>query len=323
LNPGRITKDENRRSAQSIIDLLNAIRPDLLQKPVGLPRSGEVQLFLQRDVPKEERLSSALGRLDGLGWSCGTAKRLYLTHRAIARDLDYSDLLDAYRKANRLEGLHDGTDPFARHILDVETLCAAFVSEDPALLAELLATRKVKITRHEDKSRISRALQSMATSRTTMTIGAAFDYAHKSGLLIKTAEISARERSIMAKDLDSRAQLRADHARTVLALPYTQAIAYALYKNGQTPLATQHGVKGAEFDDVVVVIDDKAWTMYSMDEMLTDPSGTKDRILRTKNLFYVSCSRARDRLAVVFLNNLSPAAEHTARIWFAGGTVHP
>ncbi|WP_433496819.1 UvrD-helicase domain-containing protein [Sphaerimonospora sp. CA-214678] len=319
----RITKDENRRSAQSIIDVLNAVRPDLVQKPIGLPRSGEVRLFLQRDVPKEARLSSALGRLDGLGWPRESSKQLFLTHRAIARDLDYPDLLDAYRKANRLDSLHDGTDPFACHMLDIEALCTAFDSEDPTLLAGLLATKKIKITKHEDKGRISRALQSMVASRATMTVGAVFDQAQELGLLNKSAEIKARERSIMAKDLDSRAQRRVDLARTVLALPYVQAIAYGLYMNGQTPLATQHGVKGAEFDDVVVVIDDKAWTMYSMNEMLADPFGTKDRIHRTRSLFYVSCSRARNRLAVVFLSDLSPAAEHTARTWFAGGTVHP
>ncbi len=142
------------------------------------------------------------------------------------------------------------------------------------------------------------------------------------GLLSKPAEVTSRERSITAEGLDDRGRRKAEHARTVLALPYTQAIAYRLFKEGQTPLATQHGVKGTEFDDVVVVIDDKAWTMYNANEMLIDPSGNKDRIVRTKNLFYVSCSRARNRLAVVFLSELSPQAEHTARRWFASGKVH-
>lgn len=322
-NLERITKDENRRSAQAIINVLNAIRPELLQKPVGLPVLGEVHLFLQQAVSKDERLSSALDQLDQLGWSRETAKRLFLTHRAIARDMDYSDLHEAYRKAKRVESLHDGTDPFASHILDIEALCEAFESEDHALLVGMLAAKKIKITKHEDKGGISQALRGILASRATMAIGAVFDRAQETGLLIKSAEINARERSTTEKGLDERAQRKAEHTRTVLALPYSQAIAYNLYMNGQTPLATQHGVKGAEFDDVVVVIDDKAWTMYSMDEMLADPSGTKDRIPRTKNLFYVSCSRARNRLAVVFLNNLSPAAEHTARAWFVGGTVHP
>ncbi|WP_433433120.1 UvrD-helicase domain-containing protein [Nonomuraea sp. CA-141351] len=319
----RITKDENRRSAQSIINVLNAMRPELPQKPVGPPRNGETQLFLQRDVPKEKRLESALTRLDDLGWTSATAKRLYLTHRAIARDLDYSDLNEAYRKAGRQDALHDATDLLIRHALDIEAFCTAFESEDHALLATLLTSRNVKITKHADKGRISDALQRVVTSRATMTIGAVFDHVHESGLLLKPAEVSARERSIMAKDLDKRAQRRADLARAVLACPYKQAMAYGLYKNEETPLATQHGVKGAEFDDVVAVIDDKAWTMYSMNEMLTDPSGVKDRIVRTKNLFYVSCSRARNRLAVVLLSDLSPTAEHTARTWFAGGMIHP
>lgn len=143
------------------------MRPELVQKPVGLLRLGEVHLFLQRAVPKEERLSSALDRLSELGWSRETAKRLFLTYRAIARDLDYSDLHEVYRKANRAESLHDGTDPFASHILDIEALCEAFESKDHALLVGLLAAKKVKITRHADKGRILRELRRMVDSRTT------------------------------------------------------------------------------------------------------------------------------------------------------------
>lgn len=319
----RITKRENRRSAQAIINVLNAMRPELPQQPVGAPREGQVQLFLQRDVPKEKRLKAALTQLDDLGWTSTTAKRLYLTHRAIARDLDYSDLNEAYRKAGRQDALHDATDLLIRHTLDIEALCSAFELEDHALVASLLAARSVKITRHADKGKISRALQTVAASRASMTIGAVFDLVHESGLLPKSTEISAREQSIQATDLDDRAQRRADLTSAVRGCSYRQAMAFSLYKNEQTPLATQHGVKGAEFEDVVVVIDDKAWTMYSLNEMLTDPSGTKDRIVRTKNLFYVSCSRARNRLAVVLLSDLSSAAENTARTWFARGIVHP
>lgn len=319
----RITKDENRRSAQTIIGLLNAIRPDLIQKPVGAHRQGEVHLFLQREVLKQERLESALTQLEELGWSRMTAKRLVLTHRLIAQDLDYSDLLDAYRKANRVDSLQDGTDPFATHILDIEALCQALSADEHARLLELLAPKGVTITRHRDKRRISQALQTVADRRATLTIGEVFALAQEVGLLSKPAEVTLRERSITAEGLDDRGRRKAEHARTVLALPYAQAIAYRLFKEGQTPLATQHGVKGTEFDDVVVVIDDKAWTMYNANEMLSHPTGNKSRIVRTKNLFYVSCSRARNRLAVVFLSDLSPQAEHTARRWFASGKVHP
>lgn len=318
----RITKDENRRSSQPVIDVLNAIRPSLKQWPAGVPRDGEVHLFLQRQVPKERRLDSALDKLEALGWSRETAKRLYLTHRLIARDLDYSNLQEAYRKAKRTESLQDGTDPLARQILDIELLCTAFETRDHRTLASLLSAKSTRITKHQDKERISQALEQVTTSRITMPIGEVFDQAHENGLLRKSRELIARERLISATSLDTRTQRKADLARTVLALPYSEAVAYSMFKTEQTPLATQHGVKGAEFDDVIVVIDDKAWTMYSMDELLADPFGNTDRIIRTKKLFYVSCSRARNRLAVVFLSDLSPEAERTAQEWFKVGKVY-
>jgi DNA helicase-2/ATP-dependent DNA helicase PcrA len=234
----------------------------------------------------------------------------------------YPDLLDAFRTARRLDSLHDGTDPLVSHILDIEALCTAFEANDHALLVRLLSAGSVNITRHRDKGRIARALNNLTATRHTMTVSAVFDHVQESGLLAKSAEIRARERSLTAKNLEECAQRRADLTRSVLALPYSQGMAFSLYENGETPLATQHGVKGAEFDDVVVVIDDKARTLYSVNEMLADPAGKKDRIHRTKNLFYVSCSRARNRLAVVFLSDVSPAAETTARAWFSGGTIH-
>lgn len=71
-----------------------------------------------------------------------------------------------------------------------------------------------------------------------------------------------------------------------------------------------------------MIIDDASWTMYNMGKMLTGQDIEK-RLERSRNLFYVSCSRARRGLAVVFLTDLPDEALPVARDWFAAGTVHP
>lgn len=58
--------------------------------------------------------------------------------------------------------------------------------------------------------------------------------------------------------------------------------------------------------------------MYSISKMLAG-TDSADRSQRSRNLFYVSCSRAQHGLAVVFLDDLPEEAEATARAWFASG----
>lgn len=54
-------------------------------------------------------------------------------------------------------------------------------------------------------------------------------------------------------------------------MPTNEIESFVEFINGNTPLSTQHGVKGEEYKDVVVVFDDTdaAWTTYSFTKMLT------------------------------------------------------
>jgi len=97
-----------------------------------------------------------------------------------------------------------------------------------------------------------------------------------------------------------------------LDCPFEQVLRYCTYLDTQSPYSTQHGVKGAEFTRVLVVLDDELgrFSQYSYDTLfgLKEPSKPKteagaqkdDIVTRTRRLFYVCCSRARTDLAVVF-----------------------
>ncbi|MBF0186184.1 MAG: ATP-dependent helicase [Magnetococcales bacterium] len=100
-----------------------------------------------------------------------------------------------------------------------------------------------------------------------------------------------------------------------LNCPASQMWHYRRYLEGESPFSTQHGVKGAEFNRVLVVLDDEEGkhSLYSFDRYLgiaepssTDLKNTKEgkenSIDRTRRLFYVCCSRARKDLAVVLFS---------------------
>jgi DNA helicase II / ATP-dependent DNA helicase PcrA len=96
------------------------------------------------------------------------------------------------------------------------------------------------------------------------------------------------------------------------ACPAKQMWNYENYVLRQSPFDTHQGVKGAEFDRVLVVLDDEEakYGLFSYGKLLgvTPLSATdqenidegKESVLdRTTRLFYVCCSRAVGDLAVV------------------------
>jgi len=108
-------------------------------------------------------------------------------------------------------------------------------------------------------------------------------------------------------------------------LPYKQVVSFVDFFLSHTPFATKHGVKGAEYDEVIVVLDDKGakWTQYSFDKYLglEDLVEKGDRWKRTRNLFYVCCSRPKKRLAVIDLGGREPAKLQNVRRLFGAENV--
>jgi len=113
------------------------------------------------------------------------------------------------------------------------------------------------------------------------------------------------------------------------AVPYREMIALRAYHSGFSPFETNHGVKGAEFENVLVVIG-RGWNDYNFSEMLewsAQPAGVphdkRNKYEQNRNLFYVACSRPKKRLALLFTQMLSPVALATVTRWFGTDAVNP
>lgn len=79
---------------------------------------------------------------------------------------------------------------------------------------------------------------------------------------------------------------------------------YVDFINENTPYSTQHGVKGEEYKNVVVVYDDieAAWNLYSFTKMLVPEiagNPTEGQLDRSIRLAYVSFSRAVENLRIL------------------------
>ncbi len=96
--------------------------------------------------------------------------------------------------------------------------------------------------------------------------------------------------------------------RNFLETSFEQIERYSQYIGGEAQYDTHQGIKGLQFPRVCVVMDDleAKGFMFSYDKLFgakedskkKDP-GQETSIDRTKRLFYVTCSRAEDSLALI------------------------
>lgn len=121
----------------------------------------------------------------------------------------------------------------------------------------------------------------------------------------------------------------------LLESPWIQLRRFKTYLSGKSHLATHQVVKGSEFVHVMVVMDDDdaAGNLFAYDRLFGAPLGESDvknvdegketSIDRTLRLLYVTCSRAKETLALVlWAKDAAQALTYAQKSkWFKPGEV--
>ncbi|WP_017686994.1 AAA family ATPase [Paenibacillus sp. PAMC 26794] len=92
------------------------------------------------------------------------------------------------------------------------------------------------------------------------------------------------------------------------------------YLEGHTPFSTQHKIKGEEFENVLLVLDNGKWNNYNFDYLFSKRTDKESVYLRTQKIFYVCCTRAKENL-IVFYHNPSEIVINQAKLWFGEENV--
>ena len=328
-----IVKRENRRCSLRVMDVLNNIRTDITQIPGNNNAQGDVAYIRVAAGADEVGLQRARDLLtDTLNWDLaghGT-RELYLTHRLIARKAGFADLLQAFtdRGSFAKDALTDGSDRRIAFFLEkVEPLALAWEKGQIGETLGRLHGAGHRLASRAAKSGVRDALNTLVAKRAAGTVREVLETIRDRQLFPLTDDLALRlvnTRPILTAEMDDaakeREQLDATLYAAFFALPYQQVAAFARFFMTSTPFATKHGVKGDEFDTVLVVLDDSgaAWTLYSFDKYLSgaDEAAKPERAKRSRNVFYVCCSRARQRLAVIDLAGASAAKAERMRALF-------
>jgi DNA helicase II / ATP-dependent DNA helicase PcrA len=113
---------------------------------------------------------------------------------------------------------------------------------------------------------------------------------------------------------------------TFLSAPFSQIERYKTYVTGNAHFDTHQGVKGREFERVMVIMDDSEARgfMFKYENIFSGSAENSPSTASTRRLFYVTCSRAMKSLALVAY---SKSPEHVRQHvltegWFLEEEVH-
>ncbi len=357
-----ITKEQNYRSAKSVIKLANKLRNDLQQEPSG-PRAefdGIVTVTLvEAEDPEakykrysDEQLDRALKRFDGvlaeIGWQDhDNSKRLYLARQMIARRLGFLKLhrlFDGqYASQRAKEEFEDGSHFLVKPIVDtLWPLTSASTAQDELSVLNVLRTSSPAF--FVDGQNAERTLKDMLTRAETKASGLlnvwqnsnireVLDYAQAEGLCHLSARLTQHlDRPPRVEEFD-RIEHQAERsdwlADTFFQSGTEELPAYCEFVTDNTPFSTQHGVKGEEYEDVIVLFDDveAGWHNYSFSKLFVPGiagEAKQTQIDRSLRLAYVCFTRAQKQLRIILF---CPApneakAELIAKGWFDESQIH-
>lgn len=353
-----IDKPENYRCATTILSVANTVRArgDALVQVGGRkevvgneerPVAGSARFFVvssevDRDAALKQVRSWTAEKNHDQNWASEDAeavKVLVIVHRMAANRLGFGGVYSALNDGApdwMKQGFQDGSAwPLRPFLSFVLPLCEAITSGDefgamvllrahsPRFARQALAGTDVAVMLREVREAVTQLNELMKPGGENV-LGVLKHIHQKRLLTLDERFLRLLEERADDEPAAEGAEGTSDGAAQVnafLACAATELSNYRGYLLDKSAFATQHGVKGAEFDRVMVVMDDanSDYNLYSYEKYfgLVEPSpkdienaqnGIDNVIDRTRRLLYVCCTRAkRDLVLVLFTNDVAIA----------------
>ena len=352
-------KQLNHRCPKRIVMLINQIRRDVdsnLQVARTDSIEGNVRLFIlpsnTADKPAAEHaIRLKMAELTGdTNWKEREAcKILILEHHMAARRMSFQNVFDPlYEIGEFRTGLLDGSLPILRFFSErVLPLVEASRNADKFRVAKVVRERSPLISAPVLKTSGSAQAQLELAKAAVTSFNALWHEADPTcGQILKNISqsglfsipdslipfVDVLEDASSDTELDDNTGSPSILAVTkFLRARFSEIERYVSYLDEHSAFDTHQGVKGLEFDRVMVVMDDTdaRGFLFSYEKLF----GAKDRTAadikneregretgldRTRRLFYVTCSRAKSSLALIaYSDDPSAVRSHVVRNgWF-------
>jgi len=350
----------NHRCPKRIVRLINKIRSQVdthFQEPRSDAPEGLVRLFLfpsnTADKPATEdwvrgQMAQATG--DEQWNDRGKCKILTLEHHMAARRMGFSTLFESLSPVDGFRtGLLNGELPATRFFTkNVLPLVSAAQRGDEFAIAKVVREKSPLLSadalkESEDQLKQIAAAKAAVDSLMKLwepgipTVRSVLEKISSSGLFVIPDSLKVMIADRQAQPADDKAEAEDVIPEEVAALDtflgasFAEIEPYARYVSEDAEFGTHQGVKGREFDRVMVVMDDEESRgfMFQYDKLFgaeaqsaTDKKnqaeGKETSMDRTLRLFYVTCSRAKGSLALVAYSSAPSAIRQKViqRGWF-------
>ncbi|PDT50853.1 MULTISPECIES: UvrD-helicase domain-containing protein [Sinorhizobium] len=358
-------KKLNHRCPQRIVRLINQIRggaDDHKQEPRDDRPEGWARLFVfPIDAPDKPTLEQGVrdymaGLTGDRDWSdADRCKILTLEHHMVARRMGFLQMFEALASVDDyrtgfLDGSFAPTRFFTHNVLPLVTAqqksdkfaATKLVRESSPLLSkETLKSNDRPIAQLRTAQAAIDSLMTLWVDGDPTCAAIVANIAETNLFAIPDslkAALAAKQAAAETPD-DEEADPVSDQIAALIAFldcSFTEIAPYAAYVAHKAPFDTHQGVKGLEFERVMVLMDDgeARGFLFGYDKLLgakaataadikNAQDGKETSLDRTRRLFYVTCSRARSSLALVAYSP-DPAAVRAhviANGWFAAGEV--
>jgi DNA helicase II / ATP-dependent DNA helicase PcrA len=324
-------KQLNHRCPIRVIGLINKVRSPVdhhQQKPRTDASLGFVRVFVlpstTSDKPAvEQKISEHMTRITGdNSWNQPAAvKTLTLEHRMAAARLHFLEMfaplyeVDSWR-TSFLEGELAASRFFTKQI---QPLVDAKRSGDRFALARIAKAISPLLSvdvlrgqgnKEEQLERVRLAideLMSLWKDGADPSLGQVLRSVSKTGLLLVPEMLEAHvldDDASSPPDSDEGTERERERFAAIqefLEAPASQIPRFAAYMTGKAHFDTHQGVKGLEFERVMVVMDDSEAKgfMFKYESLFGGKAAGDKTVETTRRLFYVTCSRAKKSLALV------------------------
>lgn len=220
-------------------------------------------------------------------WSYEKVSRIYMDKDSLLDDKVETDGGDV-REAKR--------DYLIQHLFKIQDLIYLYKNSK---YNELLQKAQKRVVVNGDKKRLVNSIKKLI-SMENESIESVINFAAQEGLCVKD------DKFLLFIEENEYLYWR------VKKIAFSEFQNLYKYLEGFTPFSTQHKIKGLEFENVLVFLQNGGWSNYNFEylfdqqiysELSKAKQATYFKILeRTKKLFYVCCTRAKDNLVVFYPN---------------------
>lgn len=279
--------------------VLDDIKPQILEE--------SIKILSSRFPDDKKKWSPTKSQQDFINTNSALyAEALTMPFESIACYIDKDQLLDDKSEEDVGKGTGSKLSPLNLHLQKIEHCIQLYLDKD---YNEFMRFTSIKqITRARQKKELREGIDRIVNSYNDMTISEVVDLADSLGICVKDDKLNSY--------IGNNPYLW----RRIKDVSYKEARNVYDYRMGNKTLSTQHKTKGLEYNNVLVILKSN-WSNYDFASLFYDNGKKESIVKRTKKLFYVCCTRAKESL-VVYYPSASNQVVEGAKKMFGEGNIY-